>query len=82
MICGVENTSFRVSEVIYHACYERGLYKHEDSSLLNRIFVPIVLRCMLEGKDYRYLDIVLHVVFGYAYTWIGFEEHFPINQDS
>lgn len=48
--------------------------KHEGSSQLNGIFVQDGLRGMLEGKDYRTLDMSFPFIFGYVGTWLGYYE--------
>lgn len=49
--------------------------KHEDSSHLNTVLLKTGLRGMLEGKEYRQLDIVSPIVFGYAYISMDFENN-------
>ena len=45
--------------------------KKEGSSQLNGIYMTRGLRGMLEGKDYRALDVMFPFVFGYVDCWLG-----------
>ena len=56
------------------------LSKHEGSAQLNGIFLPTGLRGMVEGKDYRVLDIVFPFVFGYADIWLGSQDEAPLTR--
>lgn len=47
--------------------------KNKDSSQLDRSFIPIGLRKMLNGKDLWYLHVVFPLVFGYADTLLGLQ---------
>ena len=54
--------------------------KHEGSSQLNGIFVQDGLRGMLEGKDYRTLDMFFPFIFGYVDSWLGYAEDAPLTK--
>lgn len=56
--------------------------KHKGSSQLNGIFLAIVLRWMLEGKNKRlwissFSLYLFRFVFGYIDTWMGFQDESP-----
>lgn len=80
MIRGCDTLVSEFQELYIMSGMNVDVSKNRDSSQLDMIFLRTGLRGITECKDYRYLDEVSRFVFGYADTWMGFEDNAPLSK--